>query len=155
MIIRAMWILLLLVSMVRGKIQVHGHRGARARMPENSLAAFEYAIKVGVDVLEMDVVVTKDDELVVHNTAFVSDLCDAPAALSLSRAIRSLTFQQVQQYECNRRNPLFSMQQVIPGTKIPSLDQVFELVMKFSLLSFVSGNVRQNAKKFLYCRQND
>ncbi|HVO99952.1 MAG TPA: glycerophosphodiester phosphodiesterase family protein [Bryobacteraceae bacterium] len=36
-------------------IQVHGHRGARAVMPENSLAGFEYAIGVGVDAIEMDV----------------------------------------------------------------------------------------------------
>lgn len=39
---------------------MHGHRGARARRPENTLAAFEYAIDAGVDAIEMDVVVTSD-----------------------------------------------------------------------------------------------
>jgi glycerophosphoryl diester phosphodiesterase len=41
-------------------VAVHGHRGARARKPENTLAAFEYAIDAGVDAIELDVVVTSD-----------------------------------------------------------------------------------------------
>ena len=36
------------------RILVHGHRGARARRPENTIPAFEYAIAQGVDALEMD-----------------------------------------------------------------------------------------------------
>jgi glycerophosphoryl diester phosphodiesterase len=49
------------------KIQVHGHRGARAILPENTIAAFEYAIGVGVDAIEMDVVVSRDDVVVVSH----------------------------------------------------------------------------------------
>jgi glycerophosphoryl diester phosphodiesterase len=48
-------------------ILVHGHRGAKARMPENTLPAFEYAIRIGADVVELDVVVTQDGELVVSH----------------------------------------------------------------------------------------
>ncbi|MGH9723346.1 MAG: glycerophosphodiester phosphodiesterase family protein, partial [Bryobacteraceae bacterium] len=47
-----------------GPILVHGHRGARAVRPENTLPAFEYAIAAGVDVLELDMAVTKDDVVV-------------------------------------------------------------------------------------------
>lgn len=43
-----------------GKVSVHGHRGARACRPENTLAAFEYAIDAGADAIEMDIVVTVD-----------------------------------------------------------------------------------------------
>jgi len=43
-----------------GDLAVHGHRGARARRPENTIAAFEYAIDAGVDAIELDVVVTGD-----------------------------------------------------------------------------------------------
>jgi glycerophosphoryl diester phosphodiesterase len=54
------------VSQGRGaRILVHGHRGARARMPENSLAAFHYAIACGVDAIEMDLVLTGDGQIVV------------------------------------------------------------------------------------------
>jgi glycerophosphoryl diester phosphodiesterase len=47
------------------KILVHGHRGARARMPENTLAAFHYAIGCGVDAIEMDLVLTGRGQIVV------------------------------------------------------------------------------------------
>jgi glycerophosphoryl diester phosphodiesterase len=52
-------------------IQVHGHRGARAVMPENTLAAFQYAIGVGVDAIEMDVVVSRDDVVVVSHDPYL------------------------------------------------------------------------------------
>jgi glycerophosphoryl diester phosphodiesterase len=40
---------------VPARISVHGHRGARAILPENSLAGFDYAIRAGVDAIELDV----------------------------------------------------------------------------------------------------
>jgi glycerophosphoryl diester phosphodiesterase len=46
-------------------IAVHGHRGARAVLPENSLAGFVHAIEAGCDAIELDVNVTRDDVLVV------------------------------------------------------------------------------------------
>ena len=49
---------------------MHGHRGARARRPENTLAAFEYAIDAGVDAIEMDIVVTTDGVPVVAHDPF-------------------------------------------------------------------------------------
>jgi glycerophosphoryl diester phosphodiesterase len=52
-------------------IQVHGHRGARAVMPENTLAAFKYAIGVGVDAIEMDVVVSRDGVVVVSHDPYL------------------------------------------------------------------------------------
>lgn len=53
-------------------ILVHGHRGARARRPENTLEAFRYAIKQGADALELDVTVTKDDVVVVSHDPVVA-----------------------------------------------------------------------------------
>jgi glycerophosphoryl diester phosphodiesterase len=52
-------------------LQVHGHRGARAVRPENTMAAFEYAIGVGVDAIEMDVVVSRDDVVVVSHDPYL------------------------------------------------------------------------------------
>src|SRR5256885_17044095 len=62
-----------------GPIQVHGHRGARAMRPENTLPAFEYAIGVGVDVLELDMAVTKDNVVVVsHDPLLHEPGCTGP-----------------------------------------------------------------------------
>ena len=52
-------------------IQVHGHRGARAILPENTIAAFEYAIQAGVDAIELDVVVSSDDVVVVSHDPYL------------------------------------------------------------------------------------
>ena len=54
-------------------MQVHGHRGARAVFPENSLEGFRYAIDLGVDAIEMDVVVSRDDVVVVSHDPFLKD----------------------------------------------------------------------------------
>ena len=40
-------------------------------MPENTIAAFEYAIGVGVDAIEMDVQVSRDDEVVVSHDPYL------------------------------------------------------------------------------------
>ena len=70
MIFRSLFIPLVVGVMsiqAASSILVHGHRGARAVRPENTLPAFEYAIQAGVDVLELDVAVTKDNVLVVSH----------------------------------------------------------------------------------------
>lgn len=48
-----------------------GHRGASAEAPENTLPAFERAVQAGVDVLEMDVHLSRDGVVMVHHDAFL------------------------------------------------------------------------------------
>ena len=108
------------------RILVHGHRGARALRPENTMAGFEYAIQAGADVLEMDVAVTKDNVLVVvHDPHINPDLCQGPHP---GIAIRELTLTQLREYDCGAlRNPRFPKQQAVPGARIPTLDEVLSL----------------------------
>ncbi|MBK5293561.1 MAG: glycerophosphodiester phosphodiesterase [Acidobacteriia bacterium] len=117
------------LSTVEGRPLVHGHRGARAVLPENSLPAFEYAISIGVDVLELDLAVTRDDVLVVsHDPTLNPQFCRGPAG---SRIIRELTFAQLRQWDCGAvANPDFPRQKAVPGTKVPSLDEVLALAPK-------------------------
>lgn len=61
------------------EIRVHGHRGARAVRPENTIPAFEYALAQGVDVLELDMAVTKDNVVVVsHDETMNPAYCEGP-----------------------------------------------------------------------------
>ena len=48
-------------------MEIHGHRGARGLLPENTLPAFEHALALGVDALELDVGITRDGVPVVHH----------------------------------------------------------------------------------------
>ena len=54
----------------RGNTQplVFAHRGGGGLIPENTLEAFVYSAKMGVDVLELDVRSTADGTLVEHFT---------------------------------------------------------------------------------------
>jgi glycerophosphoryl diester phosphodiesterase len=107
-------------------ILVHGHRGARARRPENTLPAFEYAIQQGVDALEMDMAVTRDNVIVIsHDPILHPPVCSGPAK---SAVIHELTLAQVREWDCGAvRNPRFPLQQPMPGTRVPTLDDVFRL----------------------------
>ena len=48
-------------------LEIQGHRGARGLLPENTIPAFERAIELGVDVLELDLGMTRDGVPVVHH----------------------------------------------------------------------------------------
>jgi glycerophosphoryl diester phosphodiesterase len=108
------------------KILVHGHRGARAMRPENTLPAFEYAIASGVDVLELDMAVTKDNVLVVsHDPYLEAPVCSGPRPKT---AIHELTLAEVREWDCGKvQNPGFPKQTPVPGTRMPTLDEVFDL----------------------------
>ena len=45
--------------------KIFAHRGASAYAPENTLAAFDLAQRLGADGIELDVQLTKDGEVVV------------------------------------------------------------------------------------------
>lgn len=45
--------------------RLYAHRGASAERPENTMPAFERAVEIGVDALEMDVHLTRDEQLIV------------------------------------------------------------------------------------------
>lgn len=112
-------------------IEVQGHRGARAHLPENSIPAFEYALKTGVDVLELDLGITKDKRIVVnHDLAVNPDICqyDDGTRLTAPVLINSLTLAEIKKFDCGAiKNVRFPDQKTIPHTKIPTLDEVFKL----------------------------
>src|SRR5215468_12782304 len=115
-------IVTLIASSAMAQVQVHGHRGARAMRPENTLPAFEYAIAQGVDALELDMAVTRDNIVVVsHDPVLEAPVCNGPRE---KVPIHSLSLAEVKQWDCGgKQNPLFPKQQIVPGTRMPTLDQ--------------------------------
>ncbi|MCO5165506.1 MAG: glycerophosphodiester phosphodiesterase [Planctomycetes bacterium] len=72
-----------------------GHRGARGLAPENTLEGFRRALEAGVDMLELDVQLTRDGDVVVIHDPLVDRTTDwagpgpgAVAALSLAELAR-------------------------------------------------------------------
>ena len=127
-----------LAASAQKTIDLQGHRGARGLLAENTLPSFALALQTGVSTLELDVVVTRDDVLVIsHDPALNPDITrDAQGHFLSSKGpdIRQLTFEQLQSYDVGRINPAsryaqtFSAQKDQDGVRIPRLKDLFELV---------------------------
>jgi len=72
------------------------------------------------------VVVTKDNVVVVsHDPEINATICSGPKP---GVAIRALTLAELREYDCGAtRNPLFPAQAPVPGARVPTLDEVFDL----------------------------
>ena len=46
-----------------------GHRGAKGHEPENTIASFEKAIKLGCDYVELDVHLADEELFVIHDSS--------------------------------------------------------------------------------------
>ena len=65
--------------LAQGEPLVIAHRGASGERPEHTLAAYELAIELGADLIEPDLVVTKDLHLVARHENELSDTTDVAA----------------------------------------------------------------------------
>jgi glycerophosphoryl diester phosphodiesterase len=111
---------------VDSPFDIEGHRGARGYRPENTLAAFSYALDRGVDTLELDTGVTKDGVLVViHDRKINGVHCSGPY---VGQFIRDLTLAQIKELDCGHTDPGFPQQVAQPGERLPTLQEVFDLV---------------------------
>ncbi len=119
---------------------LQAHRGGRALWPENTLPAFERAIDLGVDTLELDTGLTKDGTLIIaHERHVDTNLARDVSGKWVEGAQptwHSLTLAQVQTYDVGRIRPdsayakRFARQQSIDGTRVPTLASLFDLVKR-------------------------
>jgi glycerophosphoryl diester phosphodiesterase len=119
---------------------LQGHRGARGLAPENTLAAFQKALELGVDTIECDMAITRDGVVVIHHDLWLNpDTTRGPDGKWLDKrgpAISELTFAELQQYDVGRLKPGtdyakgFPDQQPADRARIPRLSDLFDLVKK-------------------------
>ncbi|MBS0578542.1 MAG: glycerophosphodiester phosphodiesterase [Proteobacteria bacterium] len=118
---------------------IEAHRGGRALRPENTLQSFANALSMGVDTLELDMGVTKDGVVVVsHERGLNPDLARGPDGRYLTKGIPyvQLTLAEVKKYDVGQIRPgsdyaaRFPDQLAVPGTRIPTLAEVFDLVRR-------------------------
>lgn len=95
-------------------LSIVAHRGASREAPENTLAAFERALALGADGIELDVHATSDGAVVVHH-----DPVPQPTAAESALAWRP--FPALMLAEVRRLR-------VAEKHAIPTLDEVLELV---------------------------
>jgi glycerophosphoryl diester phosphodiesterase len=124
-------------SIAQNSMDVQGHRGARGLFPENSIYGFIEAVKLGVTTLEMDVVVSKDGQLVVSHDPYMNpDICRDGKGRELKEVkerynIYGLTYAEIKTFDCGSYgNPKFAEQQKIAVYK-PLLKAVIDSVENY------------------------
>lgn len=108
-----------------------GHRGCRGLMPENTLPAFKKALDLGMTTLEMDVVISKDRQVVVsHEPYFNPDFSIAPDGLPVPQKpkinLYELVYADIKRYDVGSNGHKGFAQQQKLKTYKPLLSEVIE-----------------------------
>ena len=117
------------------KIDIQGHRGERGNLPENTIEAFLGALRKGVDVIELDVVISKDKKVVVSHEPYMSALyMSLPSGDSIlkrdekSYNLYQMDYDSIKTFDSGSRgNKNFPNQQKLKTFK-PLLIDVFESI---------------------------
>jgi glycerophosphoryl diester phosphodiesterase len=92
------------------------HRGEHLHHPENTIPAFEEAIRVGADFIEVDVRTTADGKLVLSHDSSVNRCTNGTGE------VREMTFEQIERLDAGIKSaPEFA------ATRIPAFDEVLNL----------------------------
>jgi len=94
---------------------IYAHRGASGQYPENTMEAFQAAVRKRADGIELDVQLTKDDKLVVIHDHLLDRTTNGTGF------VRNHTLDELKQYRADKGSPHHSSK-----ARIPSLREVFQ-----------------------------
>jgi len=127
------------VPSLPGDVTLIGHRGAAGLTPENTLAGFRRACEIGVDGIELDVLLTSDRQIAVHHDyglkPEIARTSDGQWIGNFSRLIvKDLSLAELKKYDVGRLNPdtryarRYPESQPVDGERIPTLGEVITLL---------------------------
>ncbi len=114
--------------------EIHGHRGARGVYPENSLMGFKESYRQGVRAFELDVVISKDNKVVVSHEPWMSaQYCLQTTGGFIKKEdefmfnLYEMTHSEIMLYDCGTKaHPDFPKQLSVKCYK-PLLNEVLSL----------------------------
>lgn len=110
----ALGLLLLLAAQSPARhVVAISHRGEHLHHPENTIPAFEQAIRDGADFIEVDVRTSADGQLVLSHDATVNRCTNGKGEVA------KMTFDELRALDAGGAG--------FPGTKIPTFDEVLDL----------------------------
>ena len=120
-------------------ISIIGHRGARGLVPENTLSSFIEAVKLGAHSLELDVVISRDRQVVVSHEPWMNDeFCSKPDGTAVEPNSREkyniykMDYAEIRKFDCGKRgNANFPDQKAIPEYK-PLLGEMISTIEAFT-----------------------
>lgn len=118
---------------------IQGHRGCRGLMPENTIPAMLKAIDLGVHTLEMDVVISQDEKVVVSHDAFFNhEISTKPNGDNIGESeekqfnLYKMTYSEIKSFDVGlNTHPRFPQQRKIPAIK-PLLEDLIDAVENYT-----------------------
>ncbi len=119
-----------------GEFDLQSHRGGRGETTEESLRAFAKSLELGVSTLELDIVLSKDDQpMVWHDPVIQAEKCadTAPAFPGdptypyVGKLVVDLTAAQLRTLDCGKLLAAYPDAEVVHGNRIATLPEVFAL----------------------------
>lgn len=116
-----------------------GHRGCRGLMPENTIPAMKKALDLGVQTLELDVVISQDKQVVVsHDTYMASTISLKPDGTPVTALeekkikLYELPYAEIKRFDVGSKpHPEFGRQQKFPAYK-PLLSELIDSVEAYA-----------------------
>ena len=101
------------------------HRGGVYYTPENTMPAFEYALKAGYDFIETDPQLTRDGVVVLMHDDTINRTCRNADGSPIAEPIKvaDVTYADLMQYDAG-----IALDEKFKGTRIPRLDELLTLV---------------------------
>jgi len=132
----------------KNSIQVQAHRGDRGYFPENTLPAFYSAIDKGADVIELDLVISKDKKVVVsHDTFLHSAYISWPNGNPVTKDeekksnLYQMTYDSIRSFDAGfRTNPSFPHQKSLKSYK-PLFSEMID-----SIENYIVKNKKQRIR---------
>lgn len=96
---------------------IFGHRGASAHAPENTLSAFELALKQGADAIELDAKLTQDGHIIVIHDQTVDRTTDGQGW------VNQLKLEEIRRLDAGSHFDI-----AYQGEHVPTLEEVLSVV---------------------------
>ncbi|MEQ7039234.1 glycerophosphodiester phosphodiesterase [Enterococcus hirae] len=118
-------------------VQIFAHRGSSGTHPENTLPAFAEAVRIGADGIELDVHLTKDEQIVVIHDEEVERTTDGKGL------VREKTLAEIKKLNAGK---WFNTE--FQATKVPTLKEVLHLFWEMNYRGTVMIEIKTDKYEY-------
>ncbi len=104
--------------------KIFAHRGFSGKYPENTMLAFKKAVEIGVDGIELDVHLTKDNEVVIIHDEDIKRTCNGEGL------VKDMTLSELKKFDASA-----TFKGVYGKNEIPTLREYFELIRSTDVIT--------------------
>lgn len=118
-------------------LEVYGHRGARSLAPEMTLEGYQIALDIGVDWVDIDIVLSANDILMAyHDLELNPDTTSFEGKRVTPKPVKQFTAAELKKFNVgiidkeSAYAKLFPNQIIVPNATMPTLQEVIDFVGK-------------------------